>query len=102
MGNMRIISRATLRDFWETPKYSDSEQALKSWYDEAKHANWQTPQDIKSKYRNASFVGNNRVVFNIHGNKYRLVVAVNYNFSMCYIRFVGTHKEYDAIDVSTI
>lgn len=102
MGNMRIISRATLRDFWESPQYNDSEQPLKSWYDEVKHANWQTPQDIKDKYRSASFIGNNRVVFNIHGNKYRLVVAVNYKFSMCYVRFVGTHKQYDAIDVSTI
>lgn len=102
MGKMRIISRATLRDFWVNPQYSDSEQALKSWFDEAKHANWQTPQDIKNQYRNASFVGNKRVVFNIHGNTYRLVVAVNYKFSMCYIRFIGTHKQYDAIDVHTV
>lgn len=99
---MRVISRATLRNFWELPKNRDAEQSLKSWYDEAKHANWKTPQDIKQQYRNASFVGNNRVVFNIHGNKYRLVVAINYDFSMCYVRFIGSHKEYDAIDVSTI
>lgn len=99
---MRIISRAMLRDFWETPAFSDAEHALKSWYDEAKHANWQTPQDIKDQFRNASFVGNNRVVFNIHGNKYRLVVAINYSFSVCYVRFVGTHKQYDKIDVATI
>ncbi|AEG31156.1 Protein of unknown function DUF2136 [Thiomicrospira cyclica ALM1] len=99
---MRIISRAMLRDFWETPAFSDAEQALKAWYDEAKHADWQTPQDIKDQFRNASFVGNNRVVFNIHGNKYRLVVAINYSFSVCYVRFVGTHKQYDKIDVATI
>ncbi len=102
MANMRIISRATLKDFWNQSKFADSEQPLKAWYDEAKHANWQTPQDIKDLYRNASFVGNNRVIFNTHGNKYRLVVAVNYNFSILYIRFVGTHKQYDAIDVTTI
>lgn len=99
---MRIISRATLRQFWCQAKYADSEQPLKSWYDEAKNANWQAPQDIKELYRNASFVGNNKVVFNIHGNKYRLVVAINYKFGILYIRFVGTHKQYDAIDVATI
>lgn len=99
---MRIISRATLKSFWEQPEYCDSEQPLKAWYDEAKHADWKTSHDIKAKYRNASFVGNNRVVFNIHGNKYRLIVAVNYKFSMVYIRFVGTHKQYDKVDAATI
>ncbi len=99
---MRIVSRAALREFWEQPNYVDSEQPLKAWYDEAKHANWQTPQDIKVLYRNASFVGNNRVVFNIHGNKYRLIVAVNYNFSMIYVRFVGTHAQYDKVDAATV
>ena len=99
---MRIVSRATLKEFWEQSAYSDSEQPLKAWYEEAKKADWSTPQDIKDKYRNASFVGNNRVVFNIHGNKYRLVVAVNYKFSMCYIRFVGSHQDYDEIDAATI
>ncbi|BAX56082.1 hypothetical protein PDPUS_3_00001 (plasmid) [Photobacterium damselae subsp. piscicida] len=99
---MRIVSRAALREFWENPSYQDAEQALKSWYDEAKNAGWRTPQDIKALYRNASFVGNNRVVFNIHGNKYRLIVAVNYTFSMVYIRFVGTHAQYDKVDATTI
>ena len=99
---MRVVSRNTLKTFWEQSSYQDSEEALKAWYSEAKKADWKTPQDIKNKYRNASIVGNNRVVFNIHGNKYRLVVAVNYNFAMCYIRFIGTHKEYDQINVETI
>ena len=99
---MRIVSRATLKEFWEQSSYSDSEQPLKAWYEEAKKADWTSPQDIKDKYRNASFVGNNRVVFNIHGNKYRLVVAVNYKFSMCYIRFVGSRQAYDKIDAATI
>jgi len=99
---MRVVSRAALREFWELPIYQDSEQPLKSWYEEAKNANWQNPQDIKALYRNASFVGNNRVVFNIHGNKYRLIVAVNYKFAMVYVRSVGTHAEYDKVDATTI
>jgi len=99
---MRIVSRATLKEFWEQPIYSDSEQPLKAWHEETKKADWNSPQDIKNQYRNASFVGNNRVVFNIHGNKYRLVVAINYAFSICYIRFVGTHQNYDKIDAATI
>lgn len=99
---MRIISRAALKNFWSHSQYADAEQPLKAWYNEAKNANWQFPQDIKLLYRNASFVGSNKVVFNIHGNKYRLVVAVNYRFGILYIRFVGTHEQYDAIDVATI
>jgi mRNA interferase HigB len=99
---MRIVSRSALRTFWEQPIYRDTEQPLKSWYEEAKNANWQNPQEIKDQYRNASFVGNNRVVFNIHGNKYRLIVAVNYKFAMVYVRFVGTHAEYDKVDATTI
>ncbi|KZM40323.1 toxin RelE [Marinomonas sp. SBI22] len=99
---MRIISRASLRDFWLQASYRDAEQPLKSWYDEVKKANWKTPQDIKALYRSASFVGNNRVVFNIHGNKYRLIVAVNYAFAMVYVRFVGTHAQYDKVNAATI
>jgi mRNA interferase HigB len=99
---MRIISRATLRQFWELKNYKYSEQPLKSWFDEARVEKWKTPDDIKAKYRNASFVANNRVVFNIHGNKYRLVVAIKYPLGICYIRFIGTHKQYDEIDVESI
>lgn len=99
---MRIISRAKLKAFWQNQRYKDSENPLKAWFDEAKHANWRTPQDIKEKYRNASFIGNNRVVFNIHGNTYRLVVAMKYDFGICYIRFIGSHKQYDQIDAETI
>ncbi|MCB8945809.1 MAG: type II toxin-antitoxin system HigB family toxin [Ardenticatenaceae bacterium] len=97
---MRIISRKTLREFWE--KYPDAEQPLRAWYARAERADWQSPNDIKLDYRNASFVANNRVVFNIKGNHYRLVVAINYSYGILYIRFVGTHKEYDQIDVTTI
>ena len=98
---MRIISRVSLKNFWEAPKYFDSEQPLKALYDEAKHACWQSPQDIKAKYDNASFLANNRIIFNIHGNKNRLVVALKYEFGIVYVRFIVTHKQYDEIDAST-
>jgi mRNA interferase HigB len=99
---MRIISRKTLRDFWEKLSHADSEQPLKSWFKIASEADWETPADIKEQFGSASFVGNNRVVFNIGGNKYRLVVAVNYPYRIMYIRFVGTHKQYDKIDAEEI
>jgi mRNA interferase HigB len=97
---MRVISKKTLIAFWQTHK--DSEQALKAWYDEAMKANWQTPNEIKMQYKSASVVGNNRIVFNICGNKYRLVIAIAYQFGSIYIKFIGTHKEYDGIDVLKI
>ncbi|MBL6983366.1 MAG: type II toxin-antitoxin system HigB family toxin [Anaerolineales bacterium] len=97
---MRIISRKTLREFWE--KYSDSRQSLQSWYADVKRAEWKSPSDIKNVYRNASIVANNRAVFNIKGNHYRIVVAIQYEFGIVYIRFVSTHSEYDKIDVRTI
>jgi mRNA interferase HigB len=97
---MRVIALKTLRDFWE--RYSDVEQALRAWYHDAKRADWKTPSDIKAVYRNASIIGNNRVVFNIKGNQYRLIVAIQYQFGIVYIRFVGTHREYDKVDATTI
>jgi mRNA interferase HigB len=97
---MRIISRKALREFWEI--YADSQQALQAWYADVKRADWQSPAEIKAVYRNASIVANNRVVFNIKGNKYRLVVAIRYEYRLVYIRFVGTHQKYDKIDVTTI
>jgi mRNA interferase HigB len=99
---MRIISRKTLRQFWEQRAYSDAEQPLKAWFREASKADWSGPPAIKAMYRSASFVGNNRVVFNIAGNKYRLVAKVNYPYRVIYIRFVGTHRQYDAIDVTEV
>ena len=99
---MRIIKEKTLVDFWKHPDHHDAEQPLKAWYAEAKHADWKTPAEIKAHYRNASIVGDNRVVFNIAGNKYRLVVKFHYNTGIGYIRFVGTHGEYDQIDVETV
>ena len=100
---MRILSKRTLREFWESsPKYGDAEDPLKSWYREAKLASWLTPADVKEQYRNASILKNNRTVFNIAGNKYRLVVEINYALQIIFIRFVGTHQDYDAVDVETI
>ncbi|MGC9523897.1 MAG: type II toxin-antitoxin system HigB family toxin [Anaerolineae bacterium] len=99
---MRIIALRTLREFWEQPNCGDAEQPLKAWYAEAKNASWRTPADIKAQYGNASIVGDNRVVFNIGGNKYRLVVKFHYNTGIGYVRFIGTHQAYDGIDVETI
>lgn len=97
---MRIIARSTLREFWQ--RHSNAEEALQSWYDETTQAEWQTPADIRDVYQSASFLGNNRVVFNIRGNHYRLIVQIHYNTKIVYIRFVGTHAEYDRIDALTV
>jgi mRNA interferase HigB len=97
-----IVALRTLKAHWEKPGREDSEEQLKAWYQEAKQADWQSPNEVKEQYRSASIVGNNRIVFNICGNKYRLVVRINYEAQWIFIRFVGTHKEYDKIDVTTI
>ncbi len=97
---MRIIARNTLRTFWE--KYPDAEQPLKAWFYEASSAQWKSPSEIKNLYRNASIIANNRVIFNIKGNDYRLIVHVRYDISIIFIRFIGTHQEYDKIDAATI
>ena len=97
---MRIIALGPLREFWKT--HRDTEIPLRSWYALASRADWRAPADIKAAYRNASFIANNRVVFNIKGNDYRLVVAVQYNRRMLFVRFIGTHREYDRIEAGTI
>ena len=97
-----IVAKKTLNEHWEKPKRKDSQQALMAWYQEALKADWKNPNEIKEQYKNASIVGDNRVVFNICGNKYRLVVKINYVSQWIFIKFVGTHKEYDHIDVTTI
>lgn len=99
---MRIIAFRTLRSFFEKPEYSDSEISLRAWYHDAKAVEWKTPNEIKEQYNNASFVGDGRVVFNIKGNDYRLVVAIDYEFQVIFVRFIGTHKQYDKIDAKTI
>ena len=97
---MRIISRRILREFWE--KHPDSTIALQTWFYDVERANWTSPADIKAVFQNASIVANNQVVFNIKGNHYRLVVVVIYQHGVVYIRFVGTHEDYDRINVGTI
>lgn len=100
---MRVIAKSTLVKFWSWREYADSGGALQSWYDEAIKANWKTPQDIKEQYRSASICGgNNRVVFNIAGNKYRLVVEMQYRAGIVWVKFVGTHAQYDQINVETV
>ena len=96
---MRIIAKRTLRQFWEL--YPDAEDPLLAWYREVEKEDWTKPSQVKDKYRSASFVGD-RVVFNIKGNDYRLVVKINYPYRVVYVRFVGTHEEYDEIDVEEV
>jgi mRNA interferase HigB len=99
---MRVIAKSTLVKFWNQQGYADAKGALQSWYDEAIKASWKTPQEIKVQYRNASICANNRVVFNISGNKYRLVVEMQYRAGIAWVKFVGTHVQYDKIDVETV
>jgi mRNA interferase HigB len=97
---MRIVALGTLRDFWL--EHPDAEVPLRSWYALASRAQWSNPADVRTAYRTASFIAGNRVVFDIGGNRFRLVVAVHYNRRALFIRFVGSHAEYDRIDVTTI
>jgi mRNA interferase HigB len=96
---MRIVAKRTLREFWE--RFPDAEDPLLAWYREVEKEDWTKSSDVKDKFRSASFVGD-RVVFNIKGNDYRLVVKINYPYRVVYVRFVGTHKEYDEIDVKEV
>jgi len=97
---MRVIAKKILREFWE--QHPDAEEPLLSWYREVEHEDWDTPAKVKQRYPGASIVGDNRVVFNIKGNAYRLVVKINYPYRVVYIRFVGTHAAYDRIDVEEV
>ena len=97
---MRVIAKRTLREFWI--RHNDCEHQLKSWYHEGESANWQSPNDIKRDFPSASILEGNRVVFNIKGNKYRLIVKINYGYRIMWIRFIGTHAEYDKIDSTKI
>jgi len=100
---MRIIAKRTLRQFWEThPRGAEAKAPLEVWHSTAARADWATPNDVKAIYGDASILKNSRVVFNIAGNKFRLVVRINYPFRIVFIRFVGTHEEYDDIDAETI
>lgn len=97
---MRVIAKKTLRDFWN--QHTDCEQQLKSWFQEAEKAQWKTSNQVQSEYPNARVIENRRVIFNIKGNNYRLIIKVNYKYGMIWIRFIGTHAEYDNIDPKTI
>jgi len=97
---MRVIAKRILRDFWV--KHNDSEEPLKTWYKEASKATWNGPSDIEAMYAKASTLKNSRVIFNICGNKYRLIVEINYRRQWVFIRFIGTHKDYDNIDANKI
>lgn len=100
---MRVISKRTLKQFWEShSNFQDAKIWLQEWYAEAEASEWKTPDDIKQRYRSASFLGDNRVVFNVCGNNYRLIVKISYEYGIIYIRFIGTHTEYNKIDAKTI
>ena len=97
---MRIIAKSTLREFWRSHK--DAEQPLKEWHQEASKAKWKSPNEVKSQFGNVSVIGKKRLVFNIAGNKYRLIVATNFQFQCFYICFIGTHKQYDTINAEEV
>ena len=97
---MHVIALKTLRQFWE--RHPDTRPSLREWHEQAENANWESPLQVKADYPTASIIGNNRVVFNIKGNNYRLVVHISYRSRQVYIRFVGTHAEYDRINAIRI
>ena len=102
---MQILSKKALRDYWENYQGAAQpalEQALKSWYREVKRASWKNSSELKQKYRNASILKNGRVVINICGNRFRLIVGVNYSVQVVYVKWVGTHSEYDDIDAEEV
>ncbi|MDB5968186.1 MAG: type toxin-antitoxin system HigB family toxin [Hydrocarboniphaga sp.] len=99
---MRVIAKSTLKRFRERPTYRDARGPLESWHEEAIKAIWASPQAVKDQYANASICGRNRVVFNIGGNKYRLVVEMQYQAGIAWVKFIGTHAQYDKINVETV
>ena len=100
---MRIIAKRTLRLFWEkSRRHNDAKRALEDWHAQVRKADWATPADVKAMYGDASILKGSRVVFNICGNKYRLVAKINFPYRVVYIRFVGTHREYDEVNAETV
>jgi mRNA interferase HigB len=97
---VRIFNRSTVRAFGD--KHVDARSALSAWFAELERASWTGPEDVERRYASASFLKGDRIVFNVKGNTYRVVVAVRYEFHAVYIRFIGTHAEYDAIDAETV
>jgi mRNA interferase HigB len=100
---MRIIAKRTLRRLWEkSRRYVDAKRALEDWHAQVRNADWATPADVKATYGDASILKGSRVVFNICGNKYRLITKINFPYRVVYIRFVGTHEEYDKVDAESV
>lgn len=99
-NNVRVIAKRTLRDFWK--KHADCEAQLKSWYSETEKSAWNNINELKTEYPSASILKDNRIVYNIKGNTYRLIVKFNFEYQICWIRFIGTHAEYDKIDANNI
>ena len=99
---MRVIAFRKLREFWERPGFSNSETSLRAWYHEVKRAEWNNSNEIKNQFQSASVIGNGRIVFNIRGNSIRLLVAFDFERQIAFVRFIGSHKEYDKIDVKEI
>lgn len=102
MRVMHIVAHSSLVNFYSQPQYRDAQGALEAWHEAVKLACWSSPADVKAQFGNASIVGNNRVVFNIKGNDYRLIVAIAYRMQWVYVKFVGTHAQYDRIDAATV
>jgi mRNA interferase HigB len=100
---MHVIAKRTLRQFWQSSsRYADAQGPIKAWHAEALKAAWRTPQEVKAQFRSASILKGGRVVFNIAGNKYRLVVSIDYERQTCFVKFIGTHEQYDSIDAETV
>ncbi len=97
---MRVIAKRILRDFWE--KHGDCEQQLTSWFRETEKSKWNNINELKTEYPSASILKDSRIVFNIKGNEYRLIVKINFDYQICWIRFIGTHAEYDKINANEI
>ena len=97
---MRIIAVKTLKDYWE--EWPQAKQALLSWYEEAETAEWHHPNELKDQYRNASVLSDKRVVFNMHGNSYRLIADIEYRLKIIFIVWFGTHKQYDTINAEKV
>ena len=97
---MRMIALRTLKQFWK--KHPDAEHPLRQWYDDVRRADWKTPQELRVAYASASVISSDRVVFNVKGNAYRIIVRINFHYRIMYIRFIGTHAEYDQVNVKEV
>ena len=99
---MHVVALRNLQSYWHQPRRSAAQGALEAWFAEAQLAQWTCPQDVKNQYANASIIANNRVVFNIKGNDFRLIVAIAYRMQYVYVKFIGTHAQYDKVDATLV